>query len=145
VEYEVLTAVVLKSSFFWDITSCSPLKVNRHFGGTCHLHLQGQRISHAELCLPAAFALIYCLTYSSTLQVKETCSTEMSDDVHGVISRKTDLSTVNLCMHAHHTRHFHADYDKWCNRGSREGASNPHSARWLKRQHFSLLFGRQPV
>jgi hypothetical protein len=29
-----------KSSVFWDIMSCSPLKVSRHFGGTCHLHLQ---------------------------------------------------------------------------------------------------------
>jgi hypothetical protein len=29
---DVLTAVVMKSSFFWDITLCSPLKVNRRFG-----------------------------------------------------------------------------------------------------------------
>jgi hypothetical protein len=34
-----------KSSIFWDITPCSPLKVNRRFGGTCRLHLQGRRIS----------------------------------------------------------------------------------------------------
>jgi hypothetical protein len=40
VRYEVLTAVVMKSSVFWDITRCSPLKVNVRFGGTCHLHLQ---------------------------------------------------------------------------------------------------------
>jgi hypothetical protein len=30
---------------FWDKTPCSPLKVNRRFGGTCCLHLQGRRIS----------------------------------------------------------------------------------------------------
>jgi hypothetical protein len=30
----------VKSSIFWDITQCSPLKVNRHFVGTCHLHQQ---------------------------------------------------------------------------------------------------------
>jgi hypothetical protein len=29
-----------ESSVFWDI-SCSPLNVNRRFGGTCRLHLQG--------------------------------------------------------------------------------------------------------
>jgi hypothetical protein len=29
---EVLTAVILKSSVFWDITPCIPLKVNRRFG-----------------------------------------------------------------------------------------------------------------
>jgi hypothetical protein len=28
--------------------SCSPLKVNRRFGGTCRLHLQGRRISRAR-------------------------------------------------------------------------------------------------
>jgi hypothetical protein len=45
---EILTAVVMKSSIFWDITPCSPLKVNWRFGGTCRLHLQGQRISKAR-------------------------------------------------------------------------------------------------
>jgi hypothetical protein len=38
---EVLTAVVMKSSLFWDIRTCSPLKVNGHLGGTFNLHLQG--------------------------------------------------------------------------------------------------------
>jgi hypothetical protein len=37
---EVLTPVVKKSSVFWDMTLCSPLKVNRRFGETCHLHFQ---------------------------------------------------------------------------------------------------------
>jgi hypothetical protein len=37
-----------KYSIFWDITPCSLLKVNRRFGGTCRLHLQGRRISQAE-------------------------------------------------------------------------------------------------
>jgi hypothetical protein len=48
VGFEVLTAVVMKSSVFWDITPCSPLKVNRHFGGTYRLHLQNIRISKQE-------------------------------------------------------------------------------------------------
>jgi hypothetical protein len=34
VGFEVLTAVVMKSYIFWDITPCIPLKVNRRFGGT---------------------------------------------------------------------------------------------------------------
>jgi hypothetical protein len=33
VGFEVLTAVVMKSSAFWDIVSCSSLKVNQSFGG----------------------------------------------------------------------------------------------------------------
>jgi hypothetical protein len=45
---QVLTAVVKNSSIFWDITSHSPLKVNRRFGGTWRLHLQGRRISQAR-------------------------------------------------------------------------------------------------
>jgi hypothetical protein len=35
----------MKSSILWDITSCSPLRVNWLFGGTYRLHLQGRRIS----------------------------------------------------------------------------------------------------
>jgi hypothetical protein len=35
----------MKSSTFWDVTPCSPLKFNRHSGGTCSLHLQGRRIN----------------------------------------------------------------------------------------------------
>jgi hypothetical protein len=31
-----------KSINFWDITPCSPLSVNRRFGGTYRLHLQGR-------------------------------------------------------------------------------------------------------
>jgi hypothetical protein len=30
-------ATSIKSYIFWDITPCSPLKVNRRFGGTCRL------------------------------------------------------------------------------------------------------------
>jgi hypothetical protein len=30
---------------FWNITPCSSLEVIRRFGGTFHLHLQGQRMS----------------------------------------------------------------------------------------------------
>jgi hypothetical protein len=47
VGFEVLTVVVMKSSVFWDITTCSPLKVNQRFGETCCLHLQGWRVSQA--------------------------------------------------------------------------------------------------
>jgi hypothetical protein len=33
---KILTAVVMKSSIFWCIMVCRPLKVNRRFGGTYH-------------------------------------------------------------------------------------------------------------
>jgi hypothetical protein len=31
-----------------DITTCSSLKVNRRFGGTCPLHLKGRKISRGK-------------------------------------------------------------------------------------------------
>jgi hypothetical protein len=34
---------VVKSTSFWDITPCSPLSVDRRFGGKYRLHLQGQK------------------------------------------------------------------------------------------------------
>jgi hypothetical protein len=49
-EFEIPTAVIMKSSIFWDITPYSKLKVNRRFGGT-------------GLCLPPAFTLVSCLAY----------------------------------------------------------------------------------
>jgi hypothetical protein len=59
---EVLTAVAMKSSIFWDITPRSPLKVNNRFGRTCRLHLQDRRISQARnqpgLCLPLALTKV---------------------------------------------------------------------------------------
>jgi hypothetical protein len=38
----------MKSTIFWDITPCSPLKVKLRFGGTYRLHLHGRRISQAR-------------------------------------------------------------------------------------------------
>jgi hypothetical protein len=46
--FDVLTAVVMKSSIFWDITQCSPLKDNRRFGSAYCLHLHGRRISQSR-------------------------------------------------------------------------------------------------
>jgi hypothetical protein len=61
------------SSIFWDITPCSPLRVNRRFGGIYRLHT-------AELCLPPAFTLVSCSAYSSTLKMEAICFSETSVD-----------------------------------------------------------------
>jgi hypothetical protein len=42
------TSAYLKRTIFWDMTPCSLLKVNRRFGGTYRLHLQGRRIRRAS-------------------------------------------------------------------------------------------------
>jgi hypothetical protein len=86
------------TSIFLDVTSCSLLKVNWHFGGTCHAHLQGQRISQArnqhEAGSKQSFMLVSCLAYSLTLEMGATCSSKTSVDfsrLHGIISQKTEL------------------------------------------------------
>jgi hypothetical protein len=66
--YEVLRAVVMKSSILWHIMPCSLLKINRRFGGTCH---------H---CFPTAFTLVSCLDDPSTLKTEARCSFEKSFD-----------------------------------------------------------------
>jgi hypothetical protein len=37
-----------KSTIFWDMMPCGPLKVYRLFGGTYRLHLQGRKISRTR-------------------------------------------------------------------------------------------------
>jgi hypothetical protein len=72
---------------FWDITPCSPLKINGRFGRIYRL-LQGRRISQAgkqhkadsrQSTLPAAcFMPVSFLVHSSTLKMEGTSSSETS-------------------------------------------------------------------
>jgi hypothetical protein len=68
---EVLTAVVMKSSIFWDIMPCR---------------------------LPPAFTLVSCSAYS-TLNMEAICSSETSVDfeIHGVI---IEYSTLRGLLHS---------------------------------------------
>jgi hypothetical protein len=71
--------VVMKSSVFWDIVPCSPLKVNRRLGGTCRLHLQGRRINQPRT------------------SVKEGGKQSLNfSGLHGVISQKTEQFAIFL-------------------------------------------------
>jgi hypothetical protein len=47
-ECEVLTAVVMKNTNFWDIMLCDSLEVSRCFRGIYHHHLEGYKINHAR-------------------------------------------------------------------------------------------------
>jgi hypothetical protein len=78
---EVLTAVVMRSSIFWHITPCSPLKINRRFEGICVFHLQSQRIIQAR-------------NQGKTDSNLATCFTETSADlngIYGIIPQKIEL------------------------------------------------------
>jgi hypothetical protein len=67
--FEVLAAVVMKRIIFWDITPCSPLKVNRSFGGIYRIHFQN-RMSRARYQRESRWQVdstlrqIYCLYFT---------------------------------------------------------------------------------
>jgi hypothetical protein len=86
---------ILKNSIFWDITPCSPLRVNRRFGKT-------------KQSLPPAFTFFPCLTYSSTLKtettVLPTCQLTFNG-LHGVISQKIQLFVRTSASTSNHTLH----------------------------------------
>jgi hypothetical protein len=56
--------VVMKIYIFWDITSCSPLKFNLRFVGTCLLHLQIRRRSTALLARCVHVCLLFGLFFN---------------------------------------------------------------------------------
>jgi hypothetical protein len=73
----------MKSSIVWDITLCSPLKVNRRFEGTCHLHMQDRRRNQQEAdkhIPPICFMLTSCLLYCFTMKMELKCFSETSPD-----------------------------------------------------------------
>jgi hypothetical protein len=47
VGFKVITTVFMKSCIFWNMTPCSPLRVNRRFRATCRL-LHGHTVNHAR-------------------------------------------------------------------------------------------------
>jgi hypothetical protein len=71
---QVLTALVMRSYVFWDITPCSPLKVIRRFGGICSLHLKGRRISRERNQRENGWQAEH------TLKMEAKCSSKMSVD-----------------------------------------------------------------
>jgi hypothetical protein len=84
VGFEVLTAVVMKSAIFWDITPCTPLSVNRCFEGTYHLHLQGWENWFSKK--PAWKQVASCWTFF-TLKMEAICSSETSVDTQRTTRR----------------------------------------------------------
>jgi hypothetical protein len=73
----------MKSTIFSEITPCSPLKVNRRFGGTYRLHLQGRKISQARNPREnrwQGFILVSCLAHFYTLKMEAICCSETSVD-----------------------------------------------------------------
>jgi hypothetical protein len=80
--------VVMKSTIFWDITPRSPLIVNRRFGGTYCLHLQGRKNKPSKK--PACHLLSHWFLAQlifSTLKMEAICSSETSVDTQWTTRR----------------------------------------------------------
>jgi hypothetical protein len=85
-EYEVTRGHILETS---DITPCSPLSVNRRFGGTYRRNLQGRKISRARYQRESS-----CSTYLWTLRWRWNVPLKRRlnlNGLHGVISQKMVL------------------------------------------------------
>jgi hypothetical protein len=71
--FQVITAMKIKGSVFWDITPCSPLKFKAHFGRIYRTHLEVLRLKQTKnnqnivCCL---LLLVSCLDYSSTRKME---------------------------------------------------------------------------
>jgi hypothetical protein len=75
---------------------CSPLKVNRCFGETYHLHLQGQRINRARNQRKSnGKKWVSCSAYFSALKMEAICFSETSIDFQRTTRRYiTEESTL---------------------------------------------------
>jgi hypothetical protein len=71
VRFEVLTAMVMKSTIFWDTTPCS------------------------RALLPTAFRLVFCSAYSSALKMEAICSSETSVDFQRTTRRYIFMSNID--------------------------------------------------
>jgi hypothetical protein len=75
-------AAFVKSSIFWDITSCSPLKVNRRFGGRCRL---------LATCFHASYLLYLFFDPEDGSDIFLRNVGWIFIGLHDVISQKTEL------------------------------------------------------
>jgi hypothetical protein len=73
VRFEVFTAVTMKKAVFWDVAPCRSC-VNRRFGGTYRLHLQGRCLTSLTDASRADF-----LIFPSTLKMETIRSSNTLD------------------------------------------------------------------
>jgi hypothetical protein len=98
--FDVPTEVVMKSYIFWVITSCSLLKVNRRFWGTCHLHLRSLRISQARnralltTCFHAGFLLGLYFEPQTEAKYSSETSTDFQRATQRYISENRPLQII---------------------------------------------------
>jgi hypothetical protein len=78
----------MKSAIIWNITPCSPLSVNRRFGGIYYFHLQGRRNKFSKKPTSKQVACWFLAELiSSTLKMEVICSSEISVATRRTIRR----------------------------------------------------------
>jgi hypothetical protein len=65
VGFEVLTAVVMKSIIFWDMTPCNLLSCNRRFGGNIASNFRVEEIISARTSKQAELANLFAVKASN--------------------------------------------------------------------------------
>jgi hypothetical protein len=80
VKWLKITNNKVNSSIFWDVTSCSLVKVSRRFGEHRFILRVEEWAKQAEVV--ACFMLVSCLTSSSTLRMEAIFSSVTSVDFH---------------------------------------------------------------
>jgi hypothetical protein len=107
-KFEML--LIANSSVYWVTMPWSPVKVKRRFGGICHLHLQGQRISQTrnqhEGDSKESSKSVCCLFHSSfiyqfTFQALKMKVTSSSKTLHGFHQNSWHHKTGDRILHNH--------------------------------------------
>jgi hypothetical protein len=95
---EILTAVVMKSSIFWDIMLCSPLKISLHFGATRSPIFRIDEWAKQD----ASMKQVTCRAYSWILKMEVVCSSETSVDFQRSTRRyipEDRTLLIKLCLY----------------------------------------------
>jgi hypothetical protein len=86
---EVLTAVVMKNSIFWDITPCSLLKVNWHFKGRVAFIF---RVKEVLILLASVWFLAWLILWPWRWRQHVPLKHRVTfNKLHGIICQKTEL------------------------------------------------------
>jgi hypothetical protein len=97
----------IKSTIFWDITPCSPLSVNRRFGGTYRFHLQGRKNKLTKKRTTRRYIPENGTLHNHPCENLKSYSMNkiailkhrlMFNGLHGVISQKVELLCTIYCI-----------------------------------------------
>jgi hypothetical protein len=91
---EVLAEVVTKSSTFWDMTPCTPLKVNRRFGGDMTPPSSGSKNKPNKQPSISTQRNAASLAYSSAAKTEVVRSSEMASNFYHTIPRHTTEHSI---------------------------------------------------